>query len=44
MKGKQNPNDYVKYFDEWAQRDLKPMILRNCNHPSIIIWKSNGYN
>ena len=27
-----------KYFDEWAVRDLKDMILRNRNHPSIIAW------
>lgn len=32
------PNDYAKYFDEWAQRDLTAMVLRDRNHPSIIIW------
>jgi hypothetical protein len=25
-------------FDEWADRDLKDMILRNRNRPSIIMW------
>jgi beta-galactosidase len=25
-------------FKEWALRDLKDMVLRNRNHPSIIMW------
>ncbi|MBF0196891.1 MAG: DUF4982 domain-containing protein [Planctomycetes bacterium] len=29
---------YYKYFNEWAERDLKDMIIRNRNHPSIIAW------
>jgi len=27
-----------KYFREWGQRDLKDMILRDRNHPSIVMW------
>ena len=29
---------YGKLFDEWWQRDLADMIIRDRNHPSIIIW------
>ncbi len=26
------------FFEEWSDRDIKDMILRNRNHPSIIMW------
>lgn len=29
---------YHLYFDEWASKDLKSMIARDRNHPSIILW------
>ncbi len=32
-----NPSDYNVYFSEWWQRDLESMILRDRNHPSIIM-------
>jgi len=27
-----------RYFDAWSERDLKDMINRDKNHPSIILW------
>ena len=32
------PNGYSVYFNEWAERDLTDMILRDRNHPSVIMW------
>lgn len=29
---------YHKYFEEWALKDLKSIIHRDRNHPSIILW------
>ncbi|MCI7001784.1 MAG: DUF4982 domain-containing protein [Prevotella sp.] len=31
-------NDYARFFDEWHERDLSDLILRDRNHPSILIW------
>jgi len=30
--------DYNIYFDEWWERDMEAMLLRDRNHPSIIFW------
>ncbi len=32
------PLDYHLYFEEWSERDLRSMILRDRNHPGIIMW------
>ena len=33
-----NPEDYHLVFADWWQRDLGSMILRDRNHPSVILW------
>lgn len=49
-----NPNDYGSSFEDWWERDMASMILRDRNHPSVIMWstgneiverdgRSNGY-
>jgi beta-galactosidase len=32
------PNDYAKDFPEWSERDIKDMVRRDRNHPSVIMW------
>ena len=29
---------YAEYFEEWAKTDLRDFILRDRNHPSVIMW------
>ena len=31
-------NGYAKLFEEWADKDLKALIHRDRNHPSVIMW------
>jgi hypothetical protein len=29
---------YAEYFEQWAEADLREMVLRHRNHPSIMLW------
>ena len=31
-------NDYAKHFDKWSKIDLRDLIRRDRNHPSVIMW------
>ena len=35
---KKTQNDYARFFDEWHERDLTDLLLRDRNHPSILMW------
>ena len=31
-------NDYARFFDECHERDLSDLLLRDRNHPSVLMW------
>ncbi|MCU7549407.1 DUF4982 domain-containing protein [Chitinophagaceae bacterium LB-8] len=37
-----NKNDYACWFDQWHETDLRDLILRDRNHPSVIMWSSGN--
>lgn len=35
---KKRTYDYARYFDQWAKKDIKDLVKRDRNHPSVIMW------
>ena len=36
--GKKNSHDYHLYFKEWSAKDIRNLVLRDRNRPSVIMW------
>lgn len=32
------PHDYARFFKDWAQMDVKSWVMRDRNHPSLLMW------
>ncbi|MCC5931133.1 MAG: DUF4982 domain-containing protein [Cyclobacteriaceae bacterium] len=37
-----NPHDYHLYFEDWWKKDIENMVLRDFNHPSVIMWSTGN--
>jgi beta-galactosidase len=36
------PNDYSRLYDQWYEKDLRALIRRDRNHPSVIMWSTGN--
>ena len=41
-RDKKNPHDYSTLIDQWWQEDIKAMVLRDRNHPSVFCWSTGN--
>ena len=41
-RDKKNDHDYSTLIDQWWQEDIKAMVLRDRNHPSVFCWSTGN--
>ncbi len=41
-QGKTNTHDYHRHHARWWKRDIAAMILRDRNHPSVLMWSTGN--
>ena len=41
-RDKKTPHDYSTLIDQWWQEDIKAMVLRDRNHPSVFCWSTGN--
>jgi beta-galactosidase len=41
-KTAKTPNDYSRLYDAWYEKDLRALIRRDRNHPSVIMWSTGN--
>ena len=41
-RDKKNDYDYSTLIDQWWQEDIKAMVLRDRNHPSVFCWSTGN--
>ena len=37
-RGTKSPNDYGRIFDQWHEQDMRMLVRRDKNHPSVVMW------
>ncbi len=37
-RGTKTPNDYGRIFAQWHEQDMRMLVRRDRNHPSVVIW------
>jgi beta-galactosidase len=41
-KAGKKPNGYQNLFDDWSEPDLRALVRRDRNHPSVILWSTGN--